>query len=98
GRIAVYRHERALGTEQRPDGARVPAAPERAVDGHLARPRVQQGDELGGEDWYVALTHLDQCGHSAPPLLPARQPLGDLLGGRLDLGVVRRPALRVPDL
>ena len=57
-------------------------------------------DQLGGQDWDVLGGHVGQCGHlrtgARDSACRARravgQLLGDLGGGRVDLGVVRRPS------
>ena len=51
-----------VGPEPLGDEARVPAAAERAVDGDLARPRVQRLDQLAGEDRDVRLGHVKKDG------------------------------------
>ena len=50
------------GPEAVGDQARVAAAAERAVDGDLARLRVEEVDELAGEDRDVGGGHVNQHG------------------------------------
>ena len=61
-RVAVDRDQRPGGAEPLGDQPRVAAAAERAVDGDLARLRVQRLDQLAGEDRDVRLGHVKQDG------------------------------------
>ena len=62
GRVAVDRDQRPGRAEALGDQPRVTAAAERAVDGDLARLRVQRLDQLAGEDRNVRLGHVKKCG------------------------------------
>ena len=61
-RVAVDRDQRAGGAEPVRDQPRVAGGAERAVDGDLARLRVQRLDELPGEDGDVRAGHVKQDG------------------------------------
>ena len=60
--VAVDGDELAAGPEALGDQARVAAAAERAVDGDLARLRVEELDELAGQDRDVRGGHVNQHG------------------------------------
>ena len=55
-----------VGAEAVGDQARVAARAERAVDGDLARLRVERLDQLAGEDRDVGLGHVKQDGQVMP--------------------------------
>ena len=62
GRVAVDRDQRAGRPEPLGDQPRVAGAAERAVDGDLARSRVQRLDQLAGENRDVRLGHVKKDG------------------------------------
>src|SRR3954451_9555480 len=61
-RVAVDAHEQPGGAETLGDEAAVAAGADRAVDGALARLRVQRLDQLPGEDGDVRAWHVKQDG------------------------------------
>ena len=61
-RVAVDADEQPGGAEALGDEAAVTARPDRAVDGDLARLRVQRLDQLPGEDGDVRAWHVKQAG------------------------------------
>ena len=61
-RVAVDAHEQAGGPEALGDEAAVAARADGAVDGDLARLRVQSLDQLPGEDGDVRAWHVKQDG------------------------------------
>ena len=61
-RVAVDRDQRAGGTDPVGDQPGVAGGAERAVDGDLARLRVERLDELAGEDGDVRAGHVKQDG------------------------------------
>ena len=58
GRVAVHGDQLSLGAEPLGDQARVAAAPEGAVDEGLPGLRVEDVDQLGGEDGLVFGGHI----------------------------------------
>ena len=62
GRVAVDRDQRSGRAETLGDEPRVAGAAERAVDGGLARLRVQRLDQLTGENRDVRLGHVKKDG------------------------------------
>ena len=52
-RVAIDRGQLAVALQPLREQRRVATGPERRVDDGLARPRVERGDDLVGEDWDV---------------------------------------------
>ncbi len=58
GRIAVDRYQRPARSDSVGDEPRVAPSPERAVHGHFTRLRIEELDQLAGEDRDVGLGHV----------------------------------------
>ena len=61
-RVAVDPDQRPRGPQPVGDQASMATAADGAVDAHLARLRVDEVDQLAGEDRDVRLGHVKQCG------------------------------------
>ena len=62
GRVAVDPDQRARGTEPVGEQPGMAAAADGAVDAHLARLRIDEVDQLAGQNRDVLLGHVKQCG------------------------------------